>query len=78
MTRAQHLEHALLMALAQHESALNAAVGVSCLHIDVKFDRSTGLATKAVLRLEMENFLRSASKQFTFDQKSTILPSSVP
>ena len=59
MTRTEHIQHAILAALVRHEAALNGAVGVSCLHLDIKFDRSTGLASKAILRLEMENFLTS-------------------
>lgn len=59
MTRAEHIGAAILAAIARHEDALNSAVGVSCLHIDVKFDRSTGQANKAIFRLEMENFLTS-------------------
>lgn len=61
MTRTEHIQHAILAALARHDDALNAAVGVSGLHINIKFDRSTGLATKAILHLEMENFLASKS-----------------
>lgn len=71
MTRATHIEHAILAALARHEEALNAAVGVSCLHINLKFDRSTGLANKAILHLEMENFLASREKVFTFAENES-------
>jgi hypothetical protein len=76
ITRAAHIEHAILAALARHENALNAAVGVSCLHIDLKFDRSTGLATKAILRLEMENFLAVREKSFTIGPNGAIVEQS--
>jgi hypothetical protein len=73
MTRTEHIRHAVLATLVRHDEALNAAVGVSCLHFDIKFDRSTGLANKAILRLEMENFLVSREKHFTFqDNQSTV------
>jgi hypothetical protein len=75
-TRATHIEHAILAALARHEEALNAAVGVSCLHIDIKFDRSTGLATKAILRVEMENFLAVREKSFTIQSDGVMVEQS--
>jgi hypothetical protein len=68
MTRAAHIELAIRAAICRHEEALNTAVGVSSLHIDVKFDRSTGLASKAILRLEMENFLSVQTKSYTFSE----------
>lgn len=74
MTRAMHVEHAVRAALARHEGALNAAVGVSCLHINIKFDRATGLANKAIVHLEMENFLASREKSFTFAEENSIVP----
>jgi hypothetical protein len=73
MTRAEHIQHAVLAALARHEEALNAAVGVSCLHIDVKFDRTTCLANKAILRLEMENFLAVRGKSLTLQMEGSTL-----
>ena len=75
MTRTQHLEHAILAALERHESALNAAVGVSALRIDIKFDRSTTLACKAILHLEMENFLAVKKKAYLFEDERSIIKS---
>jgi hypothetical protein len=69
MTRHDHIQHAVLAALARHEGALNAAVGVSSLRIDIKFDRSTTLACKAILHLEMENFLAVKNKRFDFSEE---------
>lgn len=70
LTRAELIQNAMLSALGRHAEALNAGVGVSQLQCCIKFDRTTGLPTKAILHLEMENFIVSRSgsiKEFTFE-----------
>jgi hypothetical protein len=66
MTRTEHIQAALVSALARHAVALDAGVGVTNLHCEIKFDRSTGLPTKAIVNLEMENFIVARSGTFTF------------
>lgn len=57
MTRAERIESALIAAVERHRDALNAAVGVSSLRVDVKFDRSTGMPVKVIVYPEMEVFV---------------------
>lgn len=59
MTRTEHIQHAILSSLARHADALDAGVGVTNLQCCVKFDRATGLPSKAIVTLEMENFIVS-------------------
>lgn len=71
MTRHEHIRNAIISALERHALALNAGVGVTNLHCEVKFDRTTGLPSKAIFQLEMENFIasRQLTDAFTFEGK---------
>jgi len=59
MTRSEHVERAVAVSLQRHAEMLNAAVGVSSLRLDLKFDPDTGLAKKVILSLESCNFVAS-------------------
>lgn len=66
MTRTEHIQAAIVSALGRHAAALDAGVGVTNLHCEVKFDRASGQPTKAILHLEMENYITAHSGSFTF------------
>ena len=68
MTRTEQIQAAMISALSRHAAALDAGVGVTNLHCEIKFDRSTGAPTKAIFHLEMENFIAARAGTFTFSE----------
>jgi hypothetical protein len=71
MTRTDRIEQAILAALERHAPAIDQGLNVTHVQVDIKFDRSTGAPTKAVISMEQESFIRETNlDQFTFHDVS--------
>lgn len=71
MTRSKHIEQAVAVSLRRHTEMLNAAVGVSSLRLDLKFDPDTGLAKKVILSLESCSFVATRDLHgYVFEEDS--------
>jgi hypothetical protein len=67
ITRTDRVQGAILAALEKYAASINAAPGMTHLHIDVKFDRTSGLPHMAIVSMGMETRVREISLEgFTF------------